>query len=728
MITTNANYDIENAKQNKFPIWVVEFDGITTKFASGTYADISANHKTYIEDIKINNRHEIFVDPRSGNSYAEIDIIDKDAEITSLISADNLLGIQATIKQGFKALDEADFLTVLVGRIEEIDVNKGTYKFTVEDLFPKNDDILFRGIISGDLLSTISKADYAAQSAAPITAGSSVAVIMSVTFFPIHPDLRAGDDLYLDSGTPGTSEWAEVESIDISISTITFVTIVNSYGSAPTIGTRKINIGSALATSLNTSLGNYTTPPFISTTDAYVMIDQEVIKGTYDTTNGILILPIIVGRGLDGTNRVQHVKGTKIKEIYYLVDKPLQILLNLLTTTAAGTNGAYDIGLENWGLGIDKDLVDISGIIGLQTDFFNDFNWQFTFLFSEPNDALNVMAEDILKPLGLFRYISDGGKIKLGKIDQWNDLMSVGDFNNDDFIAGAPSLEYEKIINKTAWNYFYEWGTGSFRVNQGFNLSASITEYGEFPELDVSSRGLRATGGTDFKTYLQTELHRNLVRRYGNPANLLELETKFKNNILELGDVIRITHSFVPNFFNGALGLSNQPVQIRVIDSGTSGVDLKVEVPPKEYVDVGVYSVVTESDINATAGSNADAVYNTTDSALIQGDDAKYDISAGINIDATRVTLNIDFTTDAETISLTARVGTLVGPGMTVVASETKVFPVNTTNGVFIFDGLTLAKYDIKLDFFARTGATPPALVTISSLIYETNGMEYAEI
>ncbi len=149
MITTTSNYDTENAKANKWPIWTVEFSGVTTKLASGTYGDITANHKQYISDMNINRRVSHFLDARSGNSYAEFTVIDKDAEITAMIAADNLFGIQATIKQGFVGLDDADFITSFIGRVEEIKLNGGSYTFIVEDYFPKNQDYLFRKLLSG---------------------------------------------------------------------------------------------------------------------------------------------------------------------------------------------------------------------------------------------------------------------------------------------------------------------------------------------------------------------------------------------------------------------------------------------------------------------------------------------------------------------------------------------------------------------------------------------------
>lgn len=63
-----------------------------------------------------------------------------------------------------------------------------------------------------------------------------------------------------------------------------------------------------------------------------------------------------------GTTDIGCLVGAGIAEIAYLYGHPFDIARKILTSTGAGTNGAYDLYPQDWGLGVLADYVDDSDI------------------------------------------------------------------------------------------------------------------------------------------------------------------------------------------------------------------------------------------------------------------------------------------------------------------------------------------------------------------------------
>jgi len=575
--------------------------------------------KPIFQNVEINRRIDHFLDPRSGNSYAEISIIDKDSEITSLIASNNLFGVQATIKQGFVSLNNADFITTFSGRVEEIKINSGTYTFIVEDYIPKLDDYLFRDIITGSVVNKISKAHYFFTTTSGIAAGSSVIVSTGAV---IDPKLRSGDYMRCTSTGGGeTPEFVEVEDIDATAKTITFVSIAGAHTASTTFTTKEISVSNSFATALSTSRSNYVWPPFDNTTYAHLLIDSEIIQvNTIDTSNNYIR---INSRGFDLSSVASHDAGAEIREVYFLQEEPLKMVLNLLTTTAAGTNGSYDVGIANFGLGIDQSLINSTDILALNTAHFNDATWEFTMLPSTRESGLKFIVEDILRPLSIYPFIDGDGKINMGRLEKWDDVNSIASYSDADFINELPIIELKDIINQVSFSYDYNWGDGQYQTNRDWNQSDSISTYGESGVMPVNTRGMR--GGTfainairDFLKYLTT--------RYCNPYALIKLGSFFKSNILELGDIIDITHSFLIDFANGSRGVSAMDSQLRLLNSGKNNSKIEIEAFVKDYANVFNITTVTTSDIDATTNSKSAATLDANnDPATVNSQDAKYE-------------------------------------------------------------------------------------------------------
>lgn len=110
MIETTANFDTYNALKHKKPVWIIEFDGITTKFCSQTFNDIDSNYKKYIRDFLL---EPIQIDVESLNHVFggyRFSLIDKDQEVTQMIIDEDIFDTRIDVKYGFQEIDRADFI------------------------------------------------------------------------------------------------------------------------------------------------------------------------------------------------------------------------------------------------------------------------------------------------------------------------------------------------------------------------------------------------------------------------------------------------------------------------------------------------------------------------------------------------------------------------------------------------------------------------------------------
>jgi len=175
MKTTTSNYDTENAKAQKAPVIVVEFSGVTRKYASGTYGDISANHKKYImPNVKITSQtlHPLY-EPFAIVGESSFEILDKDLDVTTQIADNDMEGRDVTIKAGYQALNDADFVSLPKTNTKSIQLssNMQSWQFITKDARKLVNQDLFRAIHTTNLSSAIDNSISTTTIAVDTTAG-----------------------------------------------------------------------------------------------------------------------------------------------------------------------------------------------------------------------------------------------------------------------------------------------------------------------------------------------------------------------------------------------------------------------------------------------------------------------------------------------------------------------------------------------------------------------------
>lgn len=413
----------------------------------------------------------------------------------------------------------------------------------------------------------------------------------------------------------------------------------------------------------------------------WLRIDQQFLE--YDSISESAevvdgITTDIVSLAGATTCNTAHGHNAPVKEIFKVLSHGgFTFLMNILTSTNAGTNGDFDTGADEWGMGITASLIDHNQIrneIGGETskwgDTGNDWHakWlvypsefvdqvgsgggitsyifrgpgapigamvsapEYTAKFSSVN-ALDWIEQNILPFYPAYFIVTDRGKIGF-KV--W-DVGEAGDYVTEileDEIISIDDLELMDqescithiIVNKK----MIEQGNSEQTYSTRYQCDASDTAYGE--------RRQHTMGYWDMDTEpLQFYINRMMERvfgRYGNPPIKVKMKVFAKHQILQVGDKVAVTHSKLPNVAVGTYGWTQRICEIAEIET-EYGSDNRVDLTLMDYngvefADVNDIHVWNEAalDVQVTAGesrkilteeaTNNDADLDAQDSFLDQ--------------------------------------------------------------------------------------------------------------
>jgi hypothetical protein len=149
-LVTTGNYDTENAKSTHRFCAIITFNGIADPiFCSNTFGDIGAEHKKLIKNITYESEEYEPGEPLLRRSKLSFTLVDKDEAVIDLIGGNILLNKEVTVKFGFTALNEADFVTLPTFFVKKIMALNGTidHNFVCEetnDFDPLYKDTVYR--------------------------------------------------------------------------------------------------------------------------------------------------------------------------------------------------------------------------------------------------------------------------------------------------------------------------------------------------------------------------------------------------------------------------------------------------------------------------------------------------------------------------------------------------------------------------------------------------------
>lgn len=376
-----------------------------------------------------------------------------------------------------------------------------------------------------------------------------------------------------------------------------------------------------------------------------VKINSEIIK--YETnTSGTLGT---LNRPIGGTTSPSsHAVDTPVYWGLGFSCDPLRVMLHLIMSTSAGTNGKYDFDSDNnlSQVGILNQLNDYGGLTTseLAVENIERLGWRlFNYIEYNPsqsrfyfvNDGINMLdhiQNNLLKPYGLFLMIRDG-KIDVGSNDYLNFYEN---FSSDYSITSAnirhvnsfKHVDTSQVVYNAVVESPYNHADKTFSDQDiVVHNSNAITFYPQAGTLDINLYSLNS--GADDDITANWIKYRFLS--FADLSTLIDISCNHTTILLEPGDTPDVTLSQLPNENSGARGWSAVKTLLVGQDfdflNNSFRHTLRVFAMPNfvENEVTSYYTVnkVTEGSINDTA-----LTVSTDETATTEAADAYYDNSS----------------------------------------------------------------------------------------------------
>jgi hypothetical protein len=240
---------------------------------------------------------------------------------------------------------------------------------------------------------------------------------------------------------------------------------------------------------------------------------------------------------------------------------PLTLLLQILTSTGAGTNGTYDTLAAALGLGIDEDLIDVTEIEAIRDDYFSGQSWAWS--VAEPAEAKAWIEAELCKPLGV--YLTQNAdsllSVRYVRPPLWAESPTA---LTDSNIIGVPDVEdsLRDLMNEFLWRYTYTVATDTF-ASETIDIDAdSITAYEQSKRHTIESH---ASSG--LAAAFVTSRNARLFTRYADPYPRYRVRTLWTLNTVEVGSVVSLAHPDMPDHRDGTLSVDEaDPLLCEVVE------------------------------------------------------------------------------------------------------------------------------------------------------------------
>lgn len=277
-------------------------------------------------------------------------------------------------------------------------------------------------------------------------------------------------------------------------------------------------------------------------------IGNELVQYTGKSFASPLTTLTGVSRGDETSTAEDHKAGEECWFIEKVVDNPIDMILQLLTSTGTGTNGAYDVLFD--GLAIPIAEIDTAKFASVKSTFFPSDT--FTLFYYNIQNALKYIEVELLQANNL-RLTEVDGKISIAVLDQsvpGDDLPVV----DEDVILRSPApswkLSEQRLFNSFVMQYFYNEGTGTYAKTKQFDDLSSQAIHGVRTQADFKFKGITADG-------VATERGNRLLARFSTPQSEISATQFLKTYNTPPGEKVTFTHGDLPSP-GGGLGLSHE--------------------------------------------------------------------------------------------------------------------------------------------------------------------------
>ncbi len=300
-------------------------------------------------------------------------------------------------------------------------------------------------------------------------------------------------------------------------------------------------------------------------TTGFLKINDEFMS--YSAKDNALKTFTVI-RGEFGSTPTEHAANSSAFQVQRIVDNPLNIVLRLLTSVGGG--GSYD-NLQD-GVGLSSSLIDVAGIETLRDNLFSTTS--FRLAFYNITNALKYIETEILQPCNLRFVYSKNSKLSLAILDRAV-FVEESDLIDDNTITKYPkwSVDDSKIVNHLKIQWDYDEGTKTYRKNEVFEDSASISSFGKRAALAFNFKGVQSdlSGESFIQLYSST-----LLQRLSQPVAEVDISTHIDKSIQTIGDKALIKTGTIPENDGTLTFASEMEIVSRSINFQTGDVNFKL--------------------------------------------------------------------------------------------------------------------------------------------------------
>jgi hypothetical protein len=335
-------------------------------------------------------------------------------------------------------------------------------------------------------------------------------------------------------------------------------------------------------TYLNFDLGIGDTTAIVTLTSAfapstsgknYLKIDDEIIG--YAGVTGTSFTGLF--RGALGSTPSTHTNQSPVKNFIVLEGNAVDLLLQMILSTGAGTNGPYDVLPASQGLAIDQTKVDVPTFERARALSLSSY--KFKFYFDDViKDAKSFFESEILRFVNSYCFTNNNGQITL-RVYSAPIFPPAPPILSDDNMIGPPTWQgnlFDKyFFNEIDLKLDYKHLTGNFDNRLFYEESTSQVKYSQVKTMTVESRGMRSDVMGQAKIGLWAK---RVFKRFSNPTPIIGTTTFFDKLLLENSDIVMFNTNKLPDVKRGILGVSNYLAEIieKAVNFGQGTISYKI--------------------------------------------------------------------------------------------------------------------------------------------------------
>lgn len=245
-----------------------------------------------------------------------------------------------------------------------------------------------------------------------------------------------------------------------------------------------------------------------------------------------------------------------------LSGNPINILLAVLTSTGDSDNGDYDWYENQNGVGLDAtESVNVAAIEAVRDTWYPGDSYYMSFTITSPIKAKEFIETEILQVLNCYPAIDGQGRYSIIPFKPPVYADQTQDFD-EDVIIGIPTWDgnLSSMINEIEFHFDYDHEDNEFDSKTLYENENSI--FGRGPGKDVltiKSKGLHSEHNA---ANIIAARKTAIFNRYSAPPIKIKAKSFFSQYLTEPGDIVRFTHSKLPDITAGTRGLTNVLMEV----------------------------------------------------------------------------------------------------------------------------------------------------------------------